>query len=88
MAPAWARLGTYGTIACLMIGFDKGARSIGTPATAWQIKGIGDFDGIGKSDVLWRNTGAGNSIIWQMNGFTKQATGSIGAPTSAWQLRC
>jgi hypothetical protein len=51
----------------------------------WHRSGAG---GGGQSDILWRNTGTRNTIIWQMNGFTKQVTGSIGANISAWQLRC
>src|SRR5262249_56998427 len=33
----------------------------------WQVQGIGDFDGDGKSDILWRND-SGQVYIWEMNG--------------------
>ena len=29
---------------------------------------IGDFDGDGKADILWRNQASGVTVIWQMNG--------------------
>jgi chitodextrinase len=34
----------------------------------WSIAGVGDFDGNGKSDILWRNRATGENAIWFMNG--------------------
>jgi hypothetical protein len=34
---------------------------------AWQVKGVGDFDGDGRSDILWRHTD-GQVAIWRMAG--------------------
>jgi hypothetical protein len=31
----------------------------------WKIAGVGDFDGDGKSDILWRNTATGVNTIWK-----------------------
>ncbi|MDH3966769.1 MAG: hypothetical protein OEU56_07085 [Rhodospirillales bacterium] len=47
----------------------------------------GDFTVDGRADILWRNTDTGNAILWQMDGFAKEATGSIGTPDPAWQVR-
>ena len=33
----------------------------------WLIKGTGDFNGDGMSDILWQDT-SGNVAIWEMNG--------------------
>ncbi len=46
-----------------------------------------DFDGGGRADLLWRNTGTGNAVIWRMNGFDREADKSIGAPDPVWQVR-
>ena len=37
------------------------------PDASWNVAGIGDFNGDGKSDVLWQNTN-GSLIDWTMNG--------------------
>src|SRR5437667_7528401 len=34
----------------------------------WTVAGIGDFDGDGKADILWRNTSTGQNYIYLMNG--------------------
>ena len=47
----------------------------------------GDFTVDGRADILWRNTDTGNAILWQMDGFDKQATGSIGGAGTEWQVR-
>ncbi len=42
--------------------------------TDWHIVGTGDFNGDGKTDIVWRNRGAqdaGRSLIWMMDGTTQ-----------------
>jgi chitodextrinase len=34
----------------------------------WGVAGIGDFDGDGKSDILWHNSATGENLLWLMNG--------------------
>ena len=36
----------------------------------WSVAEIGDFDGDGKADILWRNQTTGQDAIWFMNGAT------------------
>jgi len=33
----------------------------------WQIKAHSDFNGDGKNDILWRNSGHGGNVIWFMD---------------------
>jgi hypothetical protein len=54
----------------------------------WHVQGVGDFNGDGNSDVLWRQDGSGQMYIWEMNGRQVQAEGAVAhAPvTSDWHV--
>ena len=59
------------------------------PASGWAIKGVGDFDGDDKADVLWREGTTGEVAIWLMNGLTISNVGSLGTvnPASGWAIK-
>jgi hypothetical protein len=50
----------------------SGSRYLDPIGEDWQVQGVGDFNGDGKMDVLWRNQGPGGDIgklyIWMMDG--------------------
>ena len=46
----------------------EGSGPIGSAPLAWTIAGIGDFDGDGCSDLLWRNGDTGENAVWFMKG--------------------
>ena len=53
---------------------------------SWAVVGTGDFNGDGKSDILWRNTN-GTVAIWEMNG--GQVLASVGGRSASafdWTL--
>jgi hypothetical protein len=55
--------------------------------TNWQIVGTGDFNGDGKTDILWRNKSTGQNIIWFMNGATYNSYGELMQVTDTnWEI--
>jgi hypothetical protein len=57
------------------------------PAGNWSIVGTGDFNGDGRSDILWRDT-SGNVAIWEMNGTTilNQASSFVANVAGNWSV--
>jgi hypothetical protein len=61
--------------------------------TGWQFQGVGDFDGDGKSDILWRDTVTGQTAVWFMNGTTVNGGGNTSlspggyTSTTGWQIQ-
>ena len=50
---------------------------IGNVPLTWNIVGTGDFNGDGKSDLLWRDN-LGNDAMWFMNGTQIASTAGSG----------
>src|SRR5438477_592795 len=58
------------------------------PASGWQVQGIGDFDGDGRDDILWRNPSTGEDYIYLMNGWAIASGGLIRTVADqAWQVK-
>jgi hypothetical protein len=47
--------------------------------------GVGDFNGDGRSDILWRHS-SGTIVEWLLNGTTLIEHGSPGAATMDWTI--
>ncbi len=45
----------------------------------WDLAGLGDFDGDGDSDILWRHRGNGQVFLWFLDGPQRVGTGSPGS---------
>jgi hypothetical protein len=61
--------------------------SLGVVPTQWQIVGTGDFNGNGKTDILWQNTATGERAIWLMNGTSYSSGVSLGFVPTQWDIR-
>ena len=57
------------------------------PDTNWEIVGTGDFNGDGKTDILWRNKISGQNVIWLMNGTTYSTyVRLLQVPDTNWEI--
>jgi feruloyl esterase len=57
----------------------------GSAPANWKIAGVGDFDGNGSTDILWRDT-SGNVGIWLMNGTQIMSTAVLGNVPANWNV--
>jgi serralysin len=62
-------------------------RPVQSAGPSWEIKGTGDFNGDGLSDILWQNSD-GTPAIWLMNSMTALAFGAVGPfnPGPSWHV--
>jgi hypothetical protein len=59
--------------------------NLGAVPANWSIVMTGDYNGDGKSDVLWRDT-SGDVGIWFMNGAQAQFA-SVGNVSTVWSIQ-
>src|SRR5258708_5654 len=58
------------------------------PGPDWHIKGTGDFNNDGRSDILRQNSD-GTPAVWLMNGVNAVAVGAVGPfnPGPSWEIK-
>ena len=60
---------------------------LGIVPTSWNIVGSADFNGDGKTDILWQNSVTGQRVIWLMNGTSYGSFVDLGVVPTAWDIR-
>jgi hypothetical protein len=59
----------------------------GMGSAGWRVSAVGDFDGDGRSDLLWHAAATGALRLWRMNGATRleelETTPPVG-PGAVW----
>lgn len=76
----WRHAATGTNSIWLMDGLTKLPGSGQTAAVSdlnWRVVGVADFNGDGRSDILWRHMGSGNNTLWLMDGLTRTSNGAI-----------
>jgi len=60
-----------------------------SPLSGWSLEGFGDFNGDGKSDLLWYNRQTGDAKAWLMNGNNSPTPTTLGtvSPNSGWTFQ-
>ena len=58
---------------------------VSSASPSWAIQGSADFNGDGKSDILWRDTASGAVGIWIMDGPAMLGATVVANPGLGWQ---
>ncbi len=64
----------------------KGGATLTTLPPEWRIARLGDFDGDGKTDVVWENRRTGERVVWLLDGLTLKGGSNLGTVPSDWQI--
>ena len=63
-----------------------GSAALGTVPGNFVVQGVGDFNGDGFIDILWRDIASGTLSIWFTNGTQVTSTASVGVLPSNWNV--
>ena len=89
----WHNPSTGQLYAWLMNGRAQASATFLTPGsvgTAWQVRGIADLDGDGRSDVLFHNQATGELYAWFMDGVTRRSAAYLtpaAVNPALWQVQ-
>ena len=67
-------------------GVNTGWHDIGATSTAYSVVGIGDYNGDGTSDILFRNAATGDTGFYQMVNGANAGWHDIGASSTAYHV--
>jgi hypothetical protein len=56
------------------------------PPAAWHLSEVADFNGDGKSDLLWLNNINNTPSMWLMNGTSIVSSKDLPAPPTSWKI--
>jgi hypothetical protein len=59
---------------------------LGNVPSNFVVQGVGDFNGDGSIDILWRDTNTGTISIWFTNGTQVTSAGVVSAVPSSWSI--
>lgn len=66
----------------------SGESLLSVPNPAWAIEGIGDYDGDGQDDLVWRNETTGQNSVWLMDEAQRAGSVALDKVTGAgWQIQ-
>jgi hypothetical protein len=60
--------------------------SLGNVPLNWTVTNTGDYNGDGKSDIMWMDN-AGNLGVWLMDGATTSTTASLSNIGTTWSTQ-
>ncbi|MFO1414374.1 MAG: glycoside hydrolase family 44 protein [Burkholderiales bacterium] len=84
--PASGQVATWLMSSPSSIGSATFPASVGA-ASPWVLAGVGDLNGDGRADLVWRHTGTGQALVWLMNaGGNLAATLDLGVVPQAYAL--
>jgi hypothetical protein len=80
------RLGAPGQLVTGQLDWIAHVQAFGAVPAAWSVIETRDYDGDGKSDVLWRDT-SGNTAMWFLNGLQIKSTAGLGNIPTVWTIQ-